>query len=44
MADVYEWIPTSIVVGTFVIGLVSESVEARRFRGLHARLTGSQAG
>ena len=23
MADVYEWIPTSIVAGTFIIGIVA---------------------
>lgn len=34
----YEWIPTSIVAATFLVGLVSESVEANRFRRLAGRL------
>jgi hypothetical protein len=36
---VYEWIPTSIVAGTFLIGVLAESVEARRFAALRARLS-----
>lgn len=40
MADVYEWIPTSIVAGTFIVGLVAESAEAHRFRKLTAILLG----
>lgn len=39
MADVYEWIPTSIVAGTFLIGVIAESIEARRFAALRARLS-----
>lgn len=38
VTPVYEWLPTSIVVGTFLLGLVSESVEAGRFRTLTDRL------
>lgn len=40
MVDVYEWIPTTIVAGTFLVGIVSESLEARRFARLRNRLTG----
>lgn len=40
MADVYEWIPTSIVAGTFIIGIVAESIEAHRFAALRAHLPG----
>lgn len=35
---VYEWIPTSIVAGTFLVGLVCEAVEARRFQRVVTRL------
>lgn len=38
VVPVYEWIPTTIVAGTFLIGLVSESIEARRFADLRSRL------
>lgn len=34
----YEWIPTSIVAATFLIGLVAESVEAGRLQALTARV------
>jgi len=39
VADVYEWIPASIVAMTFLVGLVAESVEARRFRYLRTQLS-----
>jgi len=35
---VYEWIPTSIVAWTLLVGLVGESVEAGRFQQLAGRL------
>lgn len=37
-AKMYEWIPTSIVAATFLIGLVAESVEAGRLQALTARV------
>lgn len=35
---VYEWIPTSIVAGTFLLGLVAESIEAGRLQRLASRV------
>lgn len=34
MVSVYEWIPASIVAGTFLLGVVAESFEAGRFQRL----------
>jgi hypothetical protein len=36
---VYEWIPVSIVSATFLAGVVSECVEAQRFRNLEVPLS-----
>lgn len=35
----YEWLPTSIVAGTFLLGLVAEALEARRLPWLAAPRT-----
>lgn len=40
MRSVYEWLPTAIVAGTFLVGLLAESLEADRFDRLQARLAG----
>lgn len=35
---VYEWLPASIVAGTFLLGLFAEAYEAGRLRAWRARL------
>ncbi|MDX1611455.1 MAG: hypothetical protein R3185_03735 [Candidatus Thermoplasmatota archaeon] len=38
VTPVYEWVPTTIVAATFLMGLVSESLEAGRIQRWASRV------